>query len=50
VGLLKPDFYRFFIIGFAAGALLVVGTVGIGGAGDVAHSVVPSAIAAPAAQ
>lgn len=44
----KADFCRFFAIGFAAGALLVLGMTGIGGAGDVARGVVPNAIAAPA--
>jgi hypothetical protein len=48
MGLFKADFYRFFAIGFVAGALLVGATVGIGGAGKVASGVVPSAVAAPA--
>ncbi len=48
MGMFKADFYRFFAIGFAAGALLVVGTIGIGGMGKLADSVVPSAVAAPA--
>jgi hypothetical protein len=50
MGLFKADFYRFFAIGFAGGALIVLGTVGIGGANEIAHGVVPSAVAAPAAQ
>ena len=32
MGLFKPDFYRFFAIGFGAGALLVLATIGIKGA------------------
>jgi hypothetical protein len=50
MGLFKADFYRFFAIGFAAGAMLVLATIGIRGVGEVASSVVPSAVAAPAAQ
>jgi hypothetical protein len=49
MGLFKADFYRFFAIGFGAGALLVLATIGIGGADEIAHGVVPSAVAAPAA-
>jgi hypothetical protein len=41
----KADFYRFFAFGFVAGALLVLGTVGIGG---TRGGIVPSAVAAPA--
>lgn len=48
MGVFKADFYRFFAIGFAAGALLVLGTIGISGASDIASGVVPSAVAAPA--
>ncbi len=48
MGLLKADFYRFFALGFAAGAILVGASFGIGGGEDLAHSVVPSAVAAPA--
>lgn len=48
MGVFKADFYRFFAIGFAAGALLVLGTIGIGGASNIANGVVPSAVAAPA--
>jgi hypothetical protein len=50
MGLFKTDFYRFFAIGFGAGALLVLVTMGINGANEVAQGVVPSAVAAPAAQ
>jgi hypothetical protein len=46
--LFKADFYRFFAIGFGAGALLVAATMGIGGSRDLASGVVPSAVAAPA--
>lgn len=48
MGLFKSDLYRFLAFGFAAGALLVAGTVGIAGTGDVAGGVVTSAVAAPA--
>ncbi|MBW8753436.1 MAG: hypothetical protein JF595_04690 [Sphingomonadales bacterium] len=48
MGLFKADFYRFFAIGFGAGALLVAATIGIGGSGDLPGGVVPSAVAAPA--
>ncbi|MFA7603219.1 MAG: hypothetical protein WCY29_09455 [Novosphingobium sp.] len=48
MGLFKADFYRFFAIGFGAGALLVLVTIGIGGGDDLAHGVVPAAVAAPA--
>lgn len=49
MGLFKADFYRFFAIGFGAGALLVLVTIVIGGGGDdLAHGVVPAAVAAPA--
>ncbi|WP_395329861.1 hypothetical protein WBP06_16325 [Novosphingobium sp. BL-8H] len=30
MGLFKADFYRFFALGFAGGALLVFGALGIG--------------------
>jgi hypothetical protein len=45
--LFKADFYRFFAIGFGAGTLLVLATMGISGADEVARGVVPSAVAAP---
>lgn len=48
MGMFKADFYRFFAFGFVAGALLVLGTFGIRGAGALAGGVVPSAVAAPA--
>lgn len=48
MGLFKPDFFRSLALGFAAGAVLVLGTLGIGGIGDVANEVVPRASAAPA--
>lgn len=50
MGLFKPDFFRFFAFGFGAGAVLVLATVGIGGADEIASGVVPSAVAAPAAE
>jgi hypothetical protein len=48
MGLFKSDLYRLFAFGFVAGALLVAGTVGIAGAGEVGGGVVTSAVAAPA--
>jgi hypothetical protein len=48
MGLLKPDFYRFFAFGFAAGAALVFTTMGGAVQKDLAHGVVPAAEAAPA--
>ena len=50
MSIFKGDFYRFFGFGFVAGALLVAGTIGIGGAGEIAGSVVPHALAAPVAE
>jgi hypothetical protein len=50
MGLLKGDFYRFFGFGFIAGALLVLGTMGIGGAEEISGNVVPHAHAATAAE
>jgi mannose/fructose/N-acetylgalactosamine-specific phosphotransferase system component IIC len=47
MGLFKADFYRFFGFGFAAGAVLVLATIGISGVGNLVHEVVPSAVAAP---
>lgn len=46
--LFKPDFYRFFMFGFAAGAALVVATMDSGAQADLAHGLVPVAEAAPA--
>lgn len=48
MGLFKPDLYRFFALGFGAGALLVLATIGISGSDDLAKGVVPSAVAAEA--
>jgi mannose/fructose/N-acetylgalactosamine-specific phosphotransferase system component IIC len=48
MGLLKSDVTRFFALGFGAGALLVLATIGIGSSGDVANGVVPQAVAAEA--
>jgi hypothetical protein len=50
MGVFKADFYRFFAFGFVAGTLLVLATIGISGAGEVASGVVPSAVAAQAQQ
>lgn len=49
MGLFKADFYRFFTLGFAVGALLVVANVGLEGFGsNLADGVVPVARAATA--
>lgn len=45
--LLKTDFLRFFAIGFGAGALVVFGVIGTDDRGELAHGMVPSAVAAP---
>jgi hypothetical protein len=50
MGPFKGDFYRFFGFGFIAGALLVLGTTGIGGAGDMTGEVIPNAHAATASE
>jgi hypothetical protein len=46
--LFKDAFTRFFIIGFAAGAVVVAATSGIGGTPEVPGGMVPSAVAATA--
>ena len=43
MGLFKPDLYRFFTIGFAAGALLVAASVDGGFGALLAKGVVPVA-------
>ena len=43
MGLFKADFYRFFTIGFAVGALLTVVTVEGNMGSDLVNSVVPAA-------
>jgi hypothetical protein len=51
MGMFKPDFYRFFAVGFAAGALMVGVTLGGGQVGQVvANGVAPAAVAATAAR
>jgi hypothetical protein len=50
MGPFKGDFYRFFGFGFIAGALLVLGTIGIGGTEDMTGNVVPNAYAATASE
>ncbi len=45
MGLFKADFYRFFALGFAGGALLVFGAMGIGNHA-LSESLVPPAQAA----
>jgi hypothetical protein len=46
--LFKSEITRFIALGFGAGALLVLATIGIGGSGDMANGVVPQAVAAEA--
>lgn len=48
MGLFKPDFFRFFAIGFAVGAALVFTTLDSNVGSDLANGVVPVAEAAPA--
>lgn len=48
MGLFKADFYRFFALGFAGGALLVFGVIDLDQRPSLADSVVPAAEAAPA--
>lgn len=48
MGLFKADFYRFFALGFAGGALLVLGAMGLGNQSPLADDIVPAAQAAPA--
>jgi len=45
--LFKTDICRFFAIGFAAGAVLVFTVLDPGASVELAHNVVPSAVAAP---
>nr|KIS30473.1 hypothetical protein TQ38_22220 [Novosphingobium sp. P6W] len=46
MGLFKADFYRFFAFGFAGGALLVLGVMGIGSHSSFADDFAPAAQAA----
>lgn len=48
MGLFKADFYRFFTIGFAVGALMVVATMENTLGNSLANGVVPVAEAQPA--
>ncbi len=48
MGLFKADLYRSFAIGFALGAVLVFGSLGINVGGGIVNSVAPVAVAAPA--
>ncbi|MEZ5734779.1 MAG: hypothetical protein R3E09_03060 [Novosphingobium sp.] len=48
MGLFKTDFYRFFSIGFAIGALIVVATMDNNVGSEIANGVVPAAEAQPA--
>jgi len=48
MGLFKPDFYRFFVFGFAAGAALVVATMDGATRAELADGIVPAAQAASA--
>lgn len=48
MGLFTRDMYRSLALGFAAGALLVFGVMGIDGIGSLSSDIVPAASAAPA--
>jgi hypothetical protein len=48
MGLFKADFYRFFALGFAGGALLVLGAMGLDHGRPLSDNIVPPAEAAPA--
>jgi hypothetical protein len=48
MGLFKADFFRFFALGFAAGAVLVFTTLDSHVGSNLAQGVVPTAEAAPA--
>ncbi|HKT86238.1 MAG TPA: hypothetical protein VJQ77_09155 [Novosphingobium sp.] len=48
MGLFKADFYRFFALGFAGGALLVFGAMNHEPRHSISDSIVPPAQAAPA--
>ena len=41
--LFKADFYRFFALGFAGGALLVLGSIGLGDNPTLSDNIVPPA-------
>lgn len=43
---LKTEFTRFFALGFAGGAALVLGALGIDGVTDIASGIIPPAEAA----
>jgi len=47
MGLFKADFFRFFAMGFAAGAVLIFTTLDSDVGSELAHGVVPIAEAAP---
>ncbi|MFC0205155.1 hypothetical protein [Novosphingobium soli] len=48
MGLFKADFYRFFALGFAGGALMVLGAMGLGSITPLSNDFVPPAHAAAA--
>jgi hypothetical protein len=48
MGIFKADFYRYFAFGFAGGALLVIGAMGIGHVSPLSNDLVPPAQAAQA--
>ncbi|WP_170065946.1 hypothetical protein [Novosphingobium guangzhouense] len=48
MGIFKADFYRYFAFGFAGGALLVLGAMGIGHVSPLSNDIVPPAQAAQA--
>ncbi|MBW8783609.1 MAG: hypothetical protein JF593_03050 [Novosphingobium sp.] len=47
MGLLKPDFYRSFLVGFALGAAVFVGMIHGAPVTAVGNALVPPAAAAP---
>jgi hypothetical protein len=47
MGIFKPDFYRFFLVGFAAGAVFVVATMDSTAGSQLRQGVMPVADAAP---
>jgi hypothetical protein len=46
MGLFKPDLYRSFAIGFALGAVLLIGTLDDGARSQIAAKIIPGALAA----
>lgn len=48
MGLFKPDFFRFFVVGFAVGAILVVATMDNPAGSQLRQGIMPVADAASA--